>query len=124
MSWGVTLSGLGAAMDALDSLRFEIDDGVIYVAGPTVNYAVYQDQGTSSIEARPFVRPAAERVERNLGTKVSQLAQAQNLALADEDDIVRAAALAVQNEMKQIADRKDIRDTGQLINSISIEQVK
>lgn len=124
MTWGVTLSGFGTALAALETLRFSFDDGAIYVAGPTVEYAVYQDRGTSDIEARPFVRPAAERVEANLGQQLSQLSQAQGLSLTDEDDMVRAAALAVQNEMKRIADRKDIRDTGALINSISIEKVQ
>lgn len=123
MGFGMTLTGIESTIQLFEALSFEFDDGTLYIAGPTVDYAVYQEVGTSKMEARPFVRPAAERVRANLSTKVDQVLQDVDVAEASEDELVRGAALAVQNEMKRIADAKGIRDTGALIASISIEKV-
>lgn len=122
LGWGMRLAGVDTTVALLNRLRMEFDDGAIYVAGPTVEYAVYQELGTSDIEARPFMRPAAERVQANLSTYVDRMIDVP-LVEASEDQLVRGAALAVQAEGKRIADAKDIRDTGALIASISIEKV-
>lgn len=121
-SWGMRLAGFDATLALLQSLKFEFDDGVIYVAGPTVEYAVVHELGNSQHEARPFMRPAAERVQTNLDTAIDQMIDVPLLE-ADEEELVRGAALAIQNEGKRIADAKDIRDTGALIASISIQKV-
>jgi hypothetical protein len=121
-SWGMRLAGFDATLALLQSLKFEFGDGVIYVAGPTVTYAVYHELGTSKMEARPFMGPAAERVQANLDTAIDQMIDVPLLE-ADEEELVRGAALAIQNEGKRIADAKDIRDTGALIASISIQKV-
>ncbi|OYR79330.1 hypothetical protein DJ84_18420 [Halorubrum ezzemoulense] len=83
----------------------------------------YQEKGTSKMEARPFVRPAAERVRADMANEVRRISASQGIPLISEAAIVRCAALAVQDRMKEIADRKGIRDTGQLINSIRIAEV-
>ena len=122
MSWGATISGLGATLDTFDAVRMRFDGDTVYVVGPTVEYAVYQDRGTSSIEARPFVGPAAERVGANLSEKAGRFLDAGEQL--SEDALVRAVALAVEREMKQIVREKDIWDTGTLHASIGVEQVR
>lgn len=121
--WGVTLLGFANVMDVLESLRVQFEGNTTYLVGPTVSYAIYQEKGTSKIEARPFVKPAAEQVQANLSSEVQRIASAQGIALDSEAAVVRCAALAVQDRMKTIARRKEIRDTGDLIGSISIQQV-
>lgn len=123
-AWTVTVNGIGQTEAALQSLAEQYGGDAVWVAGPTVSYAIHNEYGTSKMEARPFMRPAAERVDANLEHHVKKVAQSSGLSLTSHDDAVRAAALAVQNEAKKIADRKDIRDTGTLINSISVERIQ
>lgn len=120
--WGLSIIGLESTIEVLESLYFAFDDDVTYVAGPTVEYAVYVDQGTSKMEARPFARPAAERVQANLGIYIEEFLEGAVLE-ADEDAIVRSAALAVESEMKRIITAKDAVDTGTMRASVSIEKV-
>jgi hypothetical protein len=84
----------------------------------------YQERGTSSIEARPYMRPAAERVQADPEAYARRVASSQGIDLSSEDGLLRAVALAVQNEGKRIANQKGIRDTGALIASISIEKIQ
>jgi hypothetical protein len=122
-SWGMRLAGFDATLALLQSLKFEFGDGVIYVAGPTVDYAVYHELGTSKMEARPFMRPAAERVQADPIKHAMSMASTHGIDITNEEGLIRALALAVQNEGKRIANAKDIRDTGDLIASISIQKV-
>lgn len=124
MSFGMTIGGLASTLEVFNALKMQIGDEAAYIAGPTVNYAVENEFGTANREARPFVRPAAERVQANPQKYVEEIASTQGIDISSEDDVARAAAIAVQNEAKKIADEKDIRDTGQLINSISFEKVE
>jgi hypothetical protein len=122
MGWGVQLMGLANTLDVFESLKVEWNDGAAYVAGPTVEYAAAQELGTESIEARPYMRPAAERVNSDPEKYAKQYGG--GLDLSTEAGFVKALAIAVQNEGKKIADAKGVRDTGQLINSISIERIR
>lgn len=121
--WGVTLSGMGAARQLIERVDFNFSGDTVYIAGPTVDYAIYNELGTSKMEARPFVRPAAKRVRADTANEIRRISVSQGIPLTSEKAIVRCAALAVQDRMKEIADRKEIRDTGQLINSIRIAEV-
>jgi hypothetical protein len=123
MSWGVSLAGFDAATDMFDQITTDFDGDATYIAGPTVDYAIHHEYGTSKMEARPFARPAAERVQTNTATEVRRISSSQGIPLSNEENIIRCAALAVQDRMKRIADQKDIRDTGNLIASIRIEKV-
>lgn len=122
--WGVRLIGYDAAIDALESLKFVWNGERLILVGPTVSYAVYQELGTSKMAARPFMRPAAERVKADPAHYAGQVAGAQNIDISTETGFLRAVALAVQNEAKRIADQKDVRDTGDLIASITIEEIR
>jgi hypothetical protein len=119
----VSLAGFDAATDMFDQITTDFDGDATYIAGPTVDYAIHHEYGTSKMEARPFARPAAERVQTNTATEVRRISSSQGIPLSNEENIIRCAALAVQDRMKRIADQKDIRDTGNLIASIRIEKV-
>jgi hypothetical protein len=122
MSWGLSISGLATTKAALEALKFDVDDETAYIVGPTVNYAVFVDRGTSKMEARPFVRPAAERVQANLETEVGRFLDG-DLNDSSMDAITRAAALAVQREMQRIITQKGAVDTGTLRSSVNIQEV-
>jgi hypothetical protein len=122
MSWGLSLTGLATTKAALETLKFDVDDETAYIVGPTVSYSIFVDRGTSKMEARPFVRPAAERVQANLETEVGQFLDG-GLNDSSMDAITRAAALAVQREMQRIITQKGAVDTGTLRSSISIQEV-
>lgn len=120
MSWGARLVGFGNALELFEDVRVRYEGETVYVVGPTVEYAVYQDRGTSSIEARPFVAPAAERVQANHAELAGRFLDGP----PTEESVVRATALAVEREMKQIVTDKDIIDTGALRASITTEKIR
>lgn len=121
-SFGMRVVGLSALEDLLGSLKMKFTNDAVYIVGPSVEYAVYHELGTSRMEARPFARPAAEQVQNNLGNEIQRFLDS-GIADSNEDDIVRAAALAVERRMKLIVRRKEIWDTGNLHASIGIEKV-
>jgi len=123
-NWGMRLSGFGAVMDLFEEIKVQYDGGTVYVAGPTVDYAIHNEYGTSKMEARPFVRPAAARVQADPESHARKMAATHGINISNEEGLVRALALAVQDQAKRIADRKEIRDTGTLIASITIEKVQ
>jgi len=124
MNWGASITGVGSALDTLGDVRMRWGGETLYLAGPQVEYAVYQERGTSDIEARPFMAPAARRVGADPSSYAQRVASGQGLTINSQGDYIRAVALAVQNEAKRIADAKGVRDTGALIASITIEEVR
>lgn len=119
--WGVTVLGFDEVFDALESLGMRFGGDTVYVVGPTVEYGIYNELGTSKMEARPYMRPAAERVEASPRAMLEQYAQS---GIRTEEDVIRTLAIAVQNEAKKIADRKGVRESGDLIASITYEKVQ
>lgn len=122
--WGISLLGFAQTLEVLEDLRMSWSGDTLYLAGPTVEYAVYQETGTSKMEARPFMGPAADRVQADPQRYAQQMAASQGIDISSEEGLIRAIALAVQNEGKRIADAKGIRDTGALIASITIQRVR
>lgn len=116
--WGVSMSGLDAVTDLIEQIAVDFDGDTVYLVGPATSYAIHHEFGTSKMEARPFMRPAAKKVQANLGTHVRQISNSQNIPLDSEANIVKCAALAVETEAKEIANRKDIRESGDTIASI------
>jgi hypothetical protein len=116
--WGLSISGLAETISLFEQLKISFDGDTVYLVGPSTEYAVYHELGTSKMEARPFMRPAAERVQANLSQYVKQISRSQGIPLTSEANVVKCAALAVEAEAKKIADQKDIRDTGETIASI------
>jgi hypothetical protein len=116
--WGLSITGVAKVVSLFEQLQISFDGDTVYLVGPSTEYAVYHELGTSKIEARPFMRPAAERVQANLVGYVKRMSRSQGIPLTSEANVVKCAALAVQTEAKKIADQKDVRDTGQTIASI------
>lgn len=102
-------------MNALDDISLRIEGNVIYVTGTSVEYAVYQEFGTSSISARPAMRTAASSVERRIG----------DVAGGSEsvDEMVKKVALEIQREWVQNIEDMDIIDTGNYHDSIKTQRV-
>lgn len=121
--WRTSITGLASTVDVFKALKMEWSGNTLYIAGPTVEYAVEQELGTRHIEARPYMRPAAERVQADPEAYANRMASSHGIDISSEEGFVRALTLAVQNEGKRIADAKGVRDTGALIASISIERV-
>lgn len=115
-----SITGIGETKATIQGVQTAYDEATdaVYVASPKVDYAVFQEQGTSSIPARPFMKPARERVQQN-----QQAMYEQYKSEKPDADPVEVIALAVREEAKAIADKKGVRDTGKLIRSISYEQV-
>ena len=121
MGWSMSIDGVATVLDTFDTLRTQWDGDTLYVVAPTVSYALFQERGTADIEARPYMQPAAERVEAN---PRAMLRKHTGGVPDSEEAIIEGLAVAVRNEAKRIADEKDIRDTGALINSITYERVR
>lgn len=122
MSWGTKLIGYTSVLETLEDLRVQFEGDTTYLVGPTVEYAVYVDQGTVKMDARPFVKPAAERVQADLRSKIDPHLQGDPED-AQESELVRATALAIEAEMKRIITQKGAVDTGAMRASVSIEKV-
>jgi hypothetical protein len=118
--WGMSITGVVDAIDVLQQLKIEYSSGATYIVGPTVEYAIHHETGTSNMKARPFVKPAAERVQQDLKGKARPFLNGGG----GEEAIVRAVALAVEAEMKRIVTQKRIIDTGNLRASISVEKIE
>ena len=119
MSWGISTSGVARTIGALSTLDIGVDDDAVYVVGPSVEYAIYVDQGTSRMEARPFVEPAAQRVQANLGELLGD-----DVLSAGGEALAKQAALAVEREMKRIITEKDAVDTGAMRASVTVERIQ
>lgn len=122
-SWGMSVTGLRSTKRMLERLRFEFDEKGVFIVGPTVKYAVHVDQGTSRMAARPFAKPAAERVQRDLTGAMNRYLD-ESLVEAGEAEIVHAVAVAVQAEMQRIITEKRAVDTGAMRASVTIERVR
>jgi phage gpG-like protein len=118
--WGMSITGLVDAIDVFHQLTIEYNSGATFIVGPTVEYAVHHETGTSKMEARPFAKPAAERVQQDLEGKARPFLEGGG----GEEAVVRAVALAVEAEMKRIVKQKDIWDTGTLHSSIGVEKIE
>lgn len=110
--WGIVTQGFTETLAAFEALEIQAQDDTIYVVGSSVEYAIYQELGTSKMSAQPYLRPAAEAVSARFDTIAEQ---------ADgPGDIVRRMALAIEAEAKQRAPV----DTGTLRNSIKAERIQ
>lgn len=118
--WDVSVLGIENAVDTLQAIQFQFDGDTTYVVGPTVEYAIYVDKGTSKMEARPFVEPAARRVQGNIESSIAPFLEGGRVS---EDALVKATAVAVQREMQRIITEKGAVDTGTLRASVSVEEV-
>ena len=120
-SFDLTATGFDDVLRLFKDISTRFDGDTVYLVGPTVEYAVHVELGTSKMEARPFVRPAAERVQSDFSL-VSQFVDGGVLE-AGEAGLVEATALAVQAEITRIITQKDLIDTGAMRVSVTTREV-
>ncbi|WP_323190458.1 hypothetical protein [Halostella sp. PRR32] len=121
MGWGVSVTGVANVLSLFDQLETNWSGDTLYLTGPSVEYAIHHEYGTSKMEARPFMRPAAERVKADPMKYAKQYA---NGPIQSEEQLVGAVALAIEREAKKIVKRKDIWDQGNLHGSIEARRVR
>lgn len=111
MGWGATLTGYSGVTATLDELEERWGGSVTWVVGTNVEYAVYQEFGTSRHQAQPFLRPAVKQVMREAD------------AIADRasstGDLVRMLALEIERRAKHLAPV----DTGRLRASLEAKRI-
>lgn len=122
MDIAMKVSGLMQTRDMLQGIQLQFDGSNVYIAGPTVDYAVYQELGTSRHPARPFLGPARDRVAGNIGRYAQKMSAKHGIPLDSEENIVKCVAHAVSEESAKIADAKGVRDTGELIDSHTVRK--
>ena len=111
MQTNVNLTGIGSLLATLDSMEERWTTEVTYVVGTNVEYAVHVEFGTSRMAAQPYLRPAAERTNRQLDQIAAQT--------DDVEEFVRLAAIEVETIAKEVVPV----DTGNLQASIRYERV-
>lgn len=114
MSWGTSLSGFDTTIRLLDQVRIRWGENVTYVVGPTAEYGVYVERGTSRMKPQPYLEPAVRQITRSLPRIVAQK-NPDNSA-----ELVKIVAL----EIEQLAKRFAPVDTGNLRASIKTERVR
>lgn len=110
--WGIQLHGLGSALKALDGIQMRLDDNAVYVVGTNVEYAIFQEFGTSRQEGTPHLFPAARAVQRD----AQRIAGDANTV----EEAVKRLAFAVERGAKERAPV----DTGNLKASYRTERIK
>jgi hypothetical protein len=120
-SFNLTTTGFDGVLRLFKDISTRFDGDTVYLVGPTVEYAVHVELGTSKMEARPFVRPAAERVQSDFGL-VSQFIDGGVLEVG-EAGLVEATALAVEAEIVRIITQKNLIDTGAMRASVTTVEV-
>lgn len=104
----MNLIGMDSVLGALDYDEFGT---VRYVVGTNVEYSVYVEFGTSSMQAQPYLRPAVERAVRSMDSIIDGAESGQEIA--------ERLALEIEAE----ATREAPVDTGTLQNSITAERL-
>jgi hypothetical protein len=93
--WDVDVSGIESTAAAIDERAADME-GAVYICGTNVEYAIFQEKGTSEISPNPFLQPAIDTV----------MAERAD-SLADEADgpadLVRRIAFAIEGEAKHFA---------------------
>lgn len=117
--WMIKATGISDAKDIFELFGVTFDGDAAFVVGPQVHYGKWHETGTKKMAARPYMEPAAELVDGDIEHYARQISDSQGIPLDSFDNIVNAVALAVEAEAKRIANEKEIRDTGTLINSIT-----
>lgn len=106
MPFKTRLMGVAGLNRTFDALRMKYSGRVEWVVGTNVEYSVYVEFGTYKMAAQPYLRPAVERVSRNLATYFKT---ARSLS-----DAIRNIALDIERTAKQLCPV----DTGNLRASI------
>lgn len=111
MSW-INVLNLGQTIAAYKQIKTRLEDGVVYVVGTNVEYAIFVEGGTRHMSAQPFLGPAMREAQRNI-QRIT--AGAETVAEA-----VKKVALFIERRAAELAPV----DTGNLMGSIRAERVR
>lgn len=111
MKINADLTGTASLVSTLDGIDERWTTDVTYVVGTDVKYAIHVEYGTSKMAAQPYLRPAAERTNRQLDQIAAQA--------DDVEEFVRLAALEVEAISKEVVPV----DTGNLQSSITAQRI-
>lgn len=112
--WGTSLSGFGDTIGMLDDIAMRFSDDAVFVVGPTAEYGIYQELGTSKMKAQPYLFPAAREVQRSIPRII------QKTGATTSGEVVRSVALEVEGLAKKFAPV----ELGNLRNSISAQRIR
>lgn len=108
---GMKVSGIGAAVNTLETLKSGYGQNVAWIVGVGAEYGAYVEFGTSTMAAQPYLLPAARQATR---TELPQIEREARFTLRPIHYIVENLALAIEGKAK----RKAPVDTGNLRSSI------
>ena len=100
------LRGLSTIKNAFDDIRNRWGEPAAWEAYADADHAGFVEGGTSKMQAQPYMRPAAERVEGRLSNYAEQS--------SSTGEVTRNVALAIADEARKIV----VVDTGELRGSI------
>jgi len=106
-SLGMSVTGIQGAVDALKTLKTGWTDQSAWIVGVGAEYGAYVELGTATMDAQPYLFPAARYVMR---TRFDAL-QAQANTLGELTELL---AIEIEAEAK----RRAPVDTGNLRSSI------
>lgn len=109
---GMSVTGVGRAIDMFESVRIGFGQDVVYVTGTNVEYAPFVELGTSRQEAQPYLFRAARQVNRSFDRFA---AEHQSMV-----GLVKRLALEIEALAKQFVPVQ----TGNLRGSISADRVR
>jgi len=122
---------------SLDDLEDKWSDAPTFEVGTGVEYAVYLEFGTEKMPPYPFFRPAIREFKANPERFVTSNSEYTDIEqIPNVNQLVRAIATALVSQMEKNAsaasstDRSPgvdpehpMRDTGNLVNSISFQRI-
>lgn len=117
-NWGTKLLGFNQTMDMFKRIQTQWDGNAVYIVGSNVEYAIYQEMGTSNMPAQPFLRPAVRDWQRDPDAYISRHTNHDG-DFESIDELIRVSALAIERDASERAPA----DTGNLQGSIRSERV-
>lgn len=89
------VAGVAELVDTIDNINDSLGSPD-YIVGTSVEYAIYQEVGTSKMAANPFLGPAIKTVMREQADGIAE--QADSV-----EEVVRGIAFAIEAEAKRNA---------------------
>lgn len=100
MSWGASIAGVASTIARFDDIGARWGGDTAYIVGPSAEYAVSLELGSSSHPPYPFVRPAVEDYQRNPEQFVARNTETSLGSLTGMDDLVRTVAYAMARQIQ------------------------
>ena len=119
-NWGMNLLGLSRTVDRFKEIQARFDGDVVYLVGSNVEYALWQEVGTSSMEPQPYLRPAVREWQRSPEGFIVRNTKVNPDDLDSLEEMVRVSALAIERRASEMSPV----DTGNLQASVKSVRLK